>query len=428
MRRKLLLGLSAALVPVALAGWSVVRLTRKSAAPASRAGNIPVTSVKRGTVNITVAGRGELQGSNSQMLTGPMTGGAELAITQLREPGELVKEDDVVVQFDTTEQEFKLKEAEADLAEAEQQLIKAKAESEAKEEEARFAVEQARADMKLAELDVRRNPLLAAIVAKENNLALEAARDRLRQLEHDIANRKATSAAAIALQEAARNKAKVRGDTARRNIEAMTLRAKSDGYVNVQLNTVGSSLWGLQLPTFQVGDVVRPGMAVAQIPDLENWEVVARLGELDRGHLAAGQSVDIEVIASTNRKYSGKVKNLGGTSGPSWDRYFQCKMSLDNPTAELRPGMSARIVITTGVVKDALWLPSQALFELDGRTYVYLHTPEGFVPRSVKLEQRSESQVVLTGLSEGQEVAMANPDEQGKGTVAPGNASKAISR
>ena len=46
--------------------------------------------------------------------------------------------------------------------------------------------------------------------------------------------------------------------------------------------------WGMQLPDFQVGDTVRSGMAVAQIPDLKNWEVSAKIGELDRGHLAPG--------------------------------------------------------------------------------------------------------------------------------------------
>ena len=52
-----------------------------------------------------------------------------MAITFLREPGELVKPGDVVAQFDTTQQEFNLREAEADLAEAEQQVIKAEADA-----------------------------------------------------------------------------------------------------------------------------------------------------------------------------------------------------------------------------------------------------------------------------------------------------------
>ena len=49
--------------------------------------------------------------------------------------------------------------------------------------------------------------------------------------------------------------------------------------------------FGMTLPMFQSGDAVRPGMAVAEIPDLKNWEIGANIGELDRGHLSVGQKV-----------------------------------------------------------------------------------------------------------------------------------------
>ncbi len=425
MKKKLLL-LSLLLIPLAFLAWGGRYLTR-AVASASPASGVPTTRVKRGDVTVTVTARGELQGGNSEMLIAPMTGSSEMALTFLRTPGELVQQGDVVVKFDTTEQDYRLREAEADLAEAEQQVAQAKADNEAKDEETRYSLLQAKADLKVAELECRRNELLAAIVARQNILAMEAARDRLRQIEQDLANRKATTAAALAIQEAARNKAKVKAEIARKNIESMTLKAKSSGYVNIQQNTVGNMMYyGMQLPIFQVGDTVRPGMAVAQIPDLKSWEVVARIGELDRGHLAPAQKVAVSIIALAGKPFTGKVKDMGGTTGPPWDRGFDCKITLDNPTAELRPGMSARIVITTGMLPDSLWVPSQALFESDGRTFVYAQTAAGFVPQDVKLVRRSESQVVLTGLKEGQAVALAAPDQQGKKAAAPAGALKAI--
>src|SRR4051794_34761562 len=112
MKKKFLLLIPAVIIPLGLIAWGGLRLTQvvASAKPAS---SLPVTSVKRGDVTITVSARGELQGGNSEMLNAPMVAGADLAITSLRRPGEMVKEGDVVVEFDTTEQEFKLKEAEA---------------------------------------------------------------------------------------------------------------------------------------------------------------------------------------------------------------------------------------------------------------------------------------------------------------------------
>jgi HlyD family secretion protein len=426
IRRSMVVGVCV-LIPLALAGWAGFHLYQTpEAAPAT---NVPITRVKRGKVTVTVTARGELQGASSEMMIAPMTGGREMAITFLRRPGEVVESGDVVVKFDTTEQEFVLREAEADLAEAEQQVIKAIAESKAREEEMNYQLLEAKAEKRIAELETRRNPLLAAIVARQNDLALEAANDRLRQIQSDIQSRKATTEAGVAIQEAARNKARVKAETAQRNIDAMTLKAKSGGYVAIQQNqSSGFFMWGMQLPIFQVGDTARSGMAVAQIPDLKSWEVSARIGELDRGHLNEGQPAEVTVVALPGQSFQGKVKNIGGTTGPPWDRHFICKIGLDNAVPELRPGTTARIVIVTDVLQDVLWVPSQALFESDGRTFVYLNSGSGFSPQDVKMLRRSESQVVLTGVSEGQVVALANPDQATRKKRPAGGALEAIEK
>ncbi len=391
--------------------WGAMRIVRATTATAAL--ELPTPKVKQGRVTLTVAARGELQGGNSEMLTAPMIGGADMAITSLREPGELVAPGDVVVQFDTTEQEFKLREAEADLAEAQQQVIKAEADSAATEEESRYAMLSAQSDVKQAETEVRRNPTIASIAARQNDIALEAAINRQRQTAQDYTNKKTTSAAGVAIQKATENKAKVMADIARKNIENMTLKAKTGGYVNVQANTNQNMIyWGMQLPPFQLGDTTRAGMAVAQIPDLNSWEVSANVGELDRGHLTVGQKVTVKVVALAGKEFEGKVKNIGGTSGSPWDRRFEARISLDHAAPELRPGMTSNMVITVDTLKDVLWIPSQALFESDGRTFVYARGPSGFVPHDVTLVRRSESQAVITGIKDGETVAMSNPDQQ----------------
>ena len=268
-------------------------------------------------------------------------------------------------------------------------------------------------DVKLAELEVRKNPFIAAITARQNEIPLEAAKDRLRQATQDFNNKKTTSAAGIAIQKAQQNKARVMADTARKNIESMTLKAKTAGYVNVQQNTNQNMIyWGMQLPPFQLGDTARAGMAVAQIPDLKSWEVSASVGELDRGHLTVGQKVNVRVVALAGKEFAGNVKNIGGTTGPPWDRKFEGRIALDQAGPELRPGMTSNLVITIETLDDVLWVPSQALFESDGRTFVYARGPAGFMPHDVTLVRRSESQAVITGIKEGEIVAMSNPDQQ----------------
>ena len=431
MRRRLLIGLPVAVVVAAGAVWAGRAVYMSSVRAASTpATTLPATHVKRGDVVFTVAAKGELQGGNTEMLSAPMTGGGPLVITVLRESGDLVKPGDVVVQFDTTEQEFKLREAEADLAEAEQQVAQAEAESEAKAEEARYALLQAQTDLRIAELECRRNELVSRMQARQNDLAAAAAKEKVQQLEKDLDDRIAAAKAGIAIQEAARSKAKVASETARRNIDSMTLKAKTAGYVARQPNnTEGGMRWGTYLPALQVGDNVRAGMGVAQIPDMHSWEATARIGELDRGHLAVGQEATIEVVALPGRTFKAAIKSIGGTTGPPWDRHFETKLAIADPTAELRPGMSARLSITTGTLKSVLYLPSQALFESDGRKFVYVAAGGSFTPKDVKLVRRSESQVVVEGLNEGQLVALADPQQMKKAQPAgKSGAMQAISR
>ncbi len=428
MKPKKIIGPGIAAASIALAAWGGVKLYRVT--NTSPEATVPTTAVKRGDVTFAVYSRGEFQGGNSVMLTAPMAGGADMSITFLRAPGELVKSGDVVIQFDTTDQAYALKEAEADLAEAEQKVIQAQAQMQAKEEEDNFLLLKAKSDLRQAELEARKNPVVSAIQAKQNDLAVEGARATLDQLTRDLANRKATSQAGVAIQDAVAAKARVQIDTAKKNIEAMTVRAPRDGYVNIQSNTNGNGFYqGMVLPMLQVGDKVRAGMGVAQLPDMHNWEATARIAEADRGHLALHQPVLITAVALPEHPYHGKISDLGGTTGPMWERRFECKISIDDPTPELRPGMTANIVVTAETLKNSLWIPAQALFESDGRTFVYARTAEGGFSRvDVKLVRRSESQVVITGAKEGQVVALARPDQKKDEKKAGSSAAQAITK
>jgi hypothetical protein len=211
-------------------------------------------------------------------------------------------------------------------------------------------------------------------------------------------------------------------------IDSMTLRAKMTGYCNLQPNTTGNLYWGMPLPALQIGDTVRAGMAIVQIPDMKNWEVSASIGELDQGHLSVGQKVSVAVVALAGKSFAGHVKAIGGTTGQPWDRHFEARIALNETGPELRPGMTSNIVITSEVLDNVIWVPSQALFESDGRSFVYLQTPGGFTPHDVALVRRGESQAVITGVNEGDLVAMSNPTQQTAPGAKQGGAMKALQK
>lgn len=394
---------------------------------ASKEAVIPTVKVRRGDLNLGLTARAELRGGDAETLTAPMVD-SEQHINSILKPGDQVKPGDVVVQLNTSEQEAKLKNAESDLAEAEQHLLQAKAQNAADSEDDAYALAKAKSDVTLAELDIRANPIKPAIEARQNDLALQAARDKLAQLEHNIRNRKTTNSAAVAIQDAARTKALESIKIARQNIASMTLTAHHPGYVSVKQSQQGMIMTGMTLPLLQVGDTVNPGVAIAEIPDLNKWEVAARMEELDRGHVALGDKAEITVIAVPNRKLHGHVKDLGGTTGMFWDRHFECKISLDDPIPELRPGMSAMVLMTTDEMHNVLWIPAQALFEEGGRTFVYVRSGKSFVAKDVKLLRRNETRAVIDGINEGQEIALSNPLELAKKKDASANPLQSVQK
>jgi HlyD family secretion protein len=90
--------------------------------------------------------------------------------------------------------------------------------------------------------------------------------------------------------------------------------------------------------------------------------------------------------------------------------------------------MTSNLVITVETLENVTWVPSQALFESDGRNFVYLETPRGFMPHDVTLVRGSESQAVLKGINEGDVVAMSNPDAQSKSATQQQGAMNALQK
>jgi len=76
--------------------------------------------------------------------------------------------------------------------------------------------------------------------------------------------------------------------------------------------------------------------------------------------------------------------------------------------------MTSNLMITVDSLNDVLWIPSQALFENDGRSFVYIRSAQGLVPHDVQLVRRSESQAVIIGIAEGDLVALSSPDQQNR--------------
>lgn len=408
-----LLALSAAIIAT---GYGVGRGLRVAATAfdQSDVASVPTSTVRRANVGIEVTARGELQGGGARALIAPRAGVAELPITFLRDTGQLVEKDDVVASFDPSGQEYDLAVAEADLEEARQQQIKAEADALVALEQARLEVVTSEADVRISELDQRGNEDLGSVQKRKKEIALEQARNRHEQAVVDLAQREGAKDTGIDLQRAAVKEAQTKVNTMRDTIAGLTLRAPAAGYVQRAENTNGVSVlfYGMQVPTFQPGDIARPGQVVAQIPDMSAWEVSTQIPEADRAFLAVGQKAIVRPKAMPGQEFEGHVSVLGGSAGSAWNRTFNCRVALDKSDKALRPGFSVDVVIRVETLEHVLWVPSQAVFQREGRFFVYREAPEGFVAHPVTIVRRTESQAVVTGIDEGVTIALAEPGQR----------------
>lgn len=360
------IGLVAVLI---LAGWGIYRGLQSLP---GRQQVTPTTHVRRGDVIVRSYTRGELRAVRSVTLTAPNLFGT-VQVTRLAPLGALAREKDLVVEFDESEVAARLEQRELELEQVDEQIKKAEADLAIRNKEDDVELLQARFAVRRAELEVQRNELLAEIDRKKNVLNLEEARRRLKQLESDIKSRREQAQAQIAVLKERRNRNVLDIDREKARILQTKLLAPMSGLVAIRQNRSGfSGMFGTAVPDIREGDQVPPGSPVADVLDLSELEVVARVGELDRANLVEGQDVLIRLDAVSNHTFSGKIKTMSGTAsanifssdpGKKFDVLFSIDMKQLLSALGAKPDQIARVLSTaeanrrrpvTGVSSSAL--------------------------------------------------------------------------
>ena len=391
---------------------------------------IPTTRVQKGTLELDINTVAELHTPHSANLVAPSVSGT-LQIVHLLKTGTEVKAGDVVVEFDPSEQEFNLEQSRSQLAEADQEITKAKADAQVKLAEDNVALLKAKFDVRRAELEVGRNELVSEIDAKKNLLNLEEAKRRLAQQEQDLNSRAASNTAAIALLEEKRATAQLGMQQAQHNIDMMQVKSPINGLVSVKdnMDAMGGMMFeGMQLPEYREGDLVYPGRGLVEVMDLSQMEAIAKVFENDRSNVSVGQTAEIRMDAQPDAVFPAKVKTIAGMAsrldfGVDTVRRFDVTFDVLSHRAEMRPGTSAQVLVKGTQIKDQLSVPSQCVFDKDGKLVIYVKHGDHFEATDAKIKFRTENRVALENLAEGTEVALLNPEralkEQKKPSSSP---------
>ena len=181
-----------------------------------------------------------------------------------------------------------------------------------------------------------------------------------------------------------------------------------------------------------IGTMNNPGTVLMTIADLSVMEVEVQVDETDVVGVQLGQTADIKVDAFPSQIFTGKVTEIGSSaiqkttlttsSNTQESKDFKVKITLENPSKLLKPGLSASADIIAGEKKNVLAVPISALVLRDrkaeagapavaakrtGSEEEGVYTVSGgrakFIP--VKKGILGELMIEITdGLAEGQEI------------------------
>ncbi len=297
---------------VVLAGGVYAGYRALQALP-QRAREIATARVLRGDVVVRSYTRGELRAVRSVTLSAPNLFGT-VQVTRIAPLGAFAREKDLVVEFDESEVRSRLEEKQLELDQIGEQIKKSQADLAMRNNQDQVDLLGARYGVRRAELEVQRNELLSNIDAKKNLLNLEEAKRKLKQLESDIKSRQEQALAEIAVLQEKKNKGVLELQREKDRLLQVKLLAPMSGLVAIKQNRTGFMFPGMQIPDIREGDHVQPGMPVADVLDLSEMEVVAKVGELDRANLKEGQEATLALDALPEKKLHGNIKSMSGTA------------------------------------------------------------------------------------------------------------------
>lgn len=279
----------------------------------SRVPDVATARVRRGDVIVRSFARGELRAERSATLNAPNLFGA-VQVTRLAPLGGFAHAGDLIVEFDDSEVRSRLEEKELEISQIDEQVKKAQADLAISENQDQTDLLTARYGVRRGELEVKRNELLAAIDAKKNVLALDEARRRLKQLESDVKSRAEQAKAQLAVLQERKNKSLIELGREKRRLAQTKVLAPISGLVAIKQNQPNFFFSGMQIPDIREGDQLNAGQPVADVLDLSNMEIVARVGELDRANLKEGQEAVINLDAIPGRPLRATIKSMSGSA------------------------------------------------------------------------------------------------------------------
>jgi HlyD family secretion protein len=368
-------------------------------------------------VRVVTLNREDMVISVSATATGTVESEAEVSLRAevpgrilrlLVDEGDRVARGQVVAELDPQEVDAHLALARAELATARARLEEEQAGVVMLRERVRTRIEETQATRERAARDLDRLKALHAEgaisrqqldqiqaefeVAVAGHEAALADRDQVAVKEHQVA----AARAAVAQREA-----QVRLVEVQR--ARMSIRSPIPGLVTRRLANEG------EVVGLGGGSTITLGGPLFTLVDVDRQYVRATIDEFDARQIRLGQEGRVTLEALPGRTLRGRVYKISpAVSGERQEaRTFGIRVALEEGKEFVKPGMSADVEVIVARHRDALFVPSQALLDREGKRWVYRVTDgrAHLVPVKVG-ESNWQSTEILEGLGEGDQVVI----------------------
>ena len=145
-------------------------------------------------------------------------------------------------------------------------------------------------------------------------------------------------------------------------------------------------------PVYAVAEV-----SVISITPTDTVDITVTVDELDISDIFIGQECEVTFDAISAKSYTGTVKSIGtGDESEGGNTKYTVTVTLKRE-ADMLSGMNAHITFSFGEKSDARVIPESALYEEDGKVYVYTSYDS-------EKDELSGKKEVTTGLADGENV------------------------
>jgi HlyD family secretion protein len=158
--------------------------------------------------------------------------------------------------------------------------------------------------------------------------------------------------------------------------------------------------------------------SVVDLADLTDLQVELDISQTDFARLKQQQRAEIVPEAYPNLRFTGFIEEIAPEANRAKST-VQVKVKVENPNAQLRPEMNARVnflsdkaAATEGKSIARVLVPKAAVVKQDNSSFVFVVKGNKVEQRTIRTgEESGDAYVVLDGLSGNESVAVAGVDK-----------------